>query len=65
TENLSLKFDPILELKDDEVNNIDFDIIPELLFVENGTIIKPTEDNWKDIEKNIHKSFKALKKHFK
>lgn len=65
TENLTLKFDPILQLDDDEVNNIDLDIYPELLFVEGGVIIKPIEDNWKDIEKNIHKSIKALKKHFK
>lgn len=64
TENLTLKFDPMLELTDDGVNNIDLDIMPELLFVANGTIIKPTEENWKDIEKNIHKSIKALKKHF-
>ena len=64
TENLSLKFDPMLELNDDGVNNIDLDIMPELLFVVNGTIIRPTEDNWKDIEKNIHNSIKALKKHF-
>ncbi len=65
TENLSLKFDPMLELNDDETNNIDLDIIPELLFVTDGAIIKPTEENWKEIEKNIHKSIKALKKHFK
>lgn len=65
TENLSLKFDPMLRLDDEGVNNIDFDIIPELLFVTDGAIIKPTEENWKDIEKNIHKSIKALKKHFK
>ncbi len=64
TENISLKFDPMLELNDDVVNHIDLDIIPELLFVKDGVIIKPTEDNWKDIEKNIHKSIKALKKHF-
>ena len=64
TENLSLKFDPMLKLDDDGVNNIDFEIIPELLFVTDGAIIKPIEDNWKDIEKNIHKSIKALKKHF-
>ena len=64
TENLSLKFDPMLELNDDGVNNIDLDIMPELLFVVNGAIIRPTEDNWKDIEKNIHNSIKALKKHF-
>ena len=45
TENLTLKFDPILQLDDDEVNNIDLDIYPELLFVEGGVIIKPIEDN--------------------
>ena len=64
TENLSIKFDPAVELNDDEVNNIDLDINPELLFVKDGAIIKPTEDNWKDIEKNIHSAIKALKKKF-
>lgn len=64
TENLSLKFEPNLELDDDGDNHVDLEIIPELLFVKNGTIIKPTEDNWKDIEDNIHSALKALKKNF-
>lgn len=65
TENLSIKFDPDIELNDDDVNNLDLHIRPELLFVKDGSILRPTEDNWKEIEKNIHSSIKVLKKHFK
>lgn len=62
TENLSIKFDSKIELTDDKINTLVIDIDPNLLFLKSGLIIRPTEENWKDIEKNIHSSIKIVKK---
>lgn len=61
TENLSLKFDDPIDIDDNTVTELSLAFDAPGLF-KTATILSPTEDNQKEIEKQIHKFIVALKK---
>lgn len=61
TANLSLNFEPAVELTDDDENPITLEFDPVSLFMDNGTLMTPTNENENEIEKNIKDAIKAYK----
>ena len=61
TENLMLTLDEPIDINDDYVTEISLAFDAPGLF-KTATILSPTEDNQKEIEKQIHKFIVALKK---